>query len=227
MRWRRVAGALTLAVSLAPAGVVASPASAATPLLALGSRGPAVVTLQRHLAGLGYWLGPVTGVVNDATQQAVFAIQKAAGLSRDGIVGPLTQGAIARGVRPKPHSTRGAVVEINLSTNLLLLVRDGRLVATLNVSTGGGYPYSMNGVSGVAVTPRGQFRVFRQVNGLDVSPLGEMWRPKYFSGGFAIHGSAFVPPQPASHGCVRVSNAAMDWIWASNRMPIGTLVWIY
>ena len=227
MRRRRVAWALTVAVSLAPAGAIASPAGAATPLLSLGCRGPAIVALQRHLAGLGYWLGPVTGVVNDATQQAVFAVQKAAGLSRDGVVGPLTQGAIARGVRPKPRSTHGAVVEINLSTDLLLLVRDGRLVATLNTSTGGGYAYSTNGLSGVAVTPRGQFRIFRQVNGLDVSPLGEMWRPKYFSGGFAIHGSASVPPQPASHGCVRVSNAAMDWIWASNRMPIGTLVWIY
>ena len=80
---------------------------------------------------------------------------------------------------------------------------------------------------GVATTPTGTFRLFRQVNGLDVSPLGELWRPKYFTGGYAIHGAASVPPYPVSHGCVRVSIEAMDWLWASNRLPLGTVVRIY
>ena len=41
-----------------------------------------------------------------------------------------------------------------------------------------------------------------------------LWRPRYFNGGIAVHGSPSIPAYPASHGCARVSNAAMDMIWA-------------
>ena len=34
-------------------------------------------------------------------------------------------------------------------------------------------------------------------------------------------------PHPASHGCARVSNAAMDLIWAENSMAIGARVTVY
>ena len=199
----------------------------AAALLYRGSHGAAVTTLQRRLAALGYWVGPATGVFNDATQQAVFAVQKVAGVSRDGVVGPITAAALVRGVRPVARSHAGYVVEINLRTNVLELVRDGRVLSVLNVSSGGGYRYESEGSVGVAVTPTGKFRLFRQVNGLDVSPLGELWRPKYFTGGYAIHGAASVPPYPVSHGCVRVSIEAMDWLWASKRLPLGTAVWVY
>jgi lipoprotein-anchoring transpeptidase ErfK/SrfK len=29
-----------------------------------------------------------------------------------------------------------------------------------------------------------------------------MWRPNYFYGGYALHGSTSVPTYAASHGCV-------------------------
>ncbi len=108
-----------------------------------------------------------------------------------------------------------------------MIVRNGKLAITLNTSTGGGYSYTSGGVTSIASTPRGVFRVTRQVDAMDISPLGQLWRPKYFSGGYAIHGSDSVPTVAVSHGCVRVSNRAMDWIWASNQMPIGTTVRIY
>ncbi|HVA73292.1 MAG TPA: L,D-transpeptidase [Acidimicrobiales bacterium] len=60
-----------------------------------------------------------------------------------------------------------------------------------------------------------------------VSALGELWRPKFFNSGFAIHGDSYVPPVPVSHGCVRVGNEAIDWIWAQNLAPLGTAVWVY
>ena len=67
-----------------------------------------------------------------------------------------------------------------------------------------------------AHTPEGVFTVIRQVNGPDHGPLGTLWRPKYFTwSGIAIHGYTSVPPYPASHGCTRVSNDAMNWIWAT------------
>lgn len=108
-----------------------------------------------------------------------------------------------------------------------MIMRHGALYRTFNTSTGGGYTYSVDGVTGLAETPRGVFHVYREVDGLDVSPLGELWRPKYFDGGYAIHGDAYVPATPVSHGCVRISDEAIDWVWASNQMPLGTTVWIY
>ena len=222
---------LSLTAPALPAQATTTSTQVATtthaPMLSRGSHGALVVALQRRLSALGYWVGPVTGEFSDATQQAVFAMQKAAGIARDGVVGPITSAALARGVRPSARSHAGYVVEINLRTNLLQLVRGGRVLTILNVSSGGGYRYVSGTTVGVATTPTGTFHLFRQVNGLDVSPLGELWRPKYFTGGYAIHGAASVPPYPVSHGCVRVSVEAMDWLWASNRLPLGTAVWVY
>ena len=232
---RRVLRAV-LAASLAGATLVlhspwasgaVSPAASTKVLLRVGSRGALVVALQQRLSALGYWLGPTTGDFTDATQQAVFAFQKVASLARDGVVGPLTTAALARGPRPRARSRAGYVVEVDLGRNVILLVRDGRLLTTLNASSGGGYLYTSGGVTSRALTPAGHFRVFRQVNGLDVSPLGELWRPMYYSGGYAIHGAASVPPYPVSHGCVRVSIEAMNWLWATKRLVVGTVVWVY
>jgi lipoprotein-anchoring transpeptidase ErfK/SrfK len=97
----------------------------------------------------------------------------------------------------------------------------------LNTSTGGGYTYTSDGVTAVADTPVGVFNMFRQVNGMVTDSLGQLWRPKFFYRGFAIHGDDSVPPFPVSHGCARVSNDAIDWIWADNLAPIGTKVWVY
>ena len=57
--------------------------------------------------------------------------------------------------------------------------------------------------------------------------LGEIYRPKYFTGGIAVHGSNHVPDYPASHGCVRVSVSAMDWIWEIGIMPLEIPVWVH
>jgi lipoprotein-anchoring transpeptidase ErfK/SrfK len=186
-----------------------------------------VLTLQRRLSALGYWLGPPNGTFGDSTQQAVYALQKAAGIQRDGAVGPVTAAALARGVRPRPRSTSGNVVDIDLGDDLLMIVRGGKLFAVLNTSTGGGYTYYSAGVTAIAETPLGVFHIYREVNGLVVDSLGELWRPKYFDSGFAIHGDSYVPPVPVSHGCVRVSNEAIDWIWAKSLLPLGTKVLIY
>ena len=196
-------------------------------LLRPGDSGPATASLQARLTDLGYWLGPVSGRFDDATEQAVYAVQKAAGLVPDGVVGPLTAGALADGTVPRPHSSEGRVVEVDLEHNLVMFVDGGKLLYTLNTSTGGEYVYTSDGITAVADTPRGRFSLFRQVDGMVVDSLGELWRPKYFYSGFALHGDAYVPPEPVSHGCVRVSNEAIDWIWSASLAPIGTAVWVY
>jgi len=195
--------------------------------LGLGASGPAVLALQQRLSALGYWLGTPDGSFGDATQQAVYALQKAAGISRTGTVGPATQAALASGVVPQHRSTSGYVIEVNLADDLVMFVTNGKVGYVLNTSTGGGYSYTEDGITSVAVTPVGQFQMYRQVNGMVIDSLGALWRPKFFDAGFAIHGDSFVPPYPVSHGCVRVSNEAIDWIWANNLAPIGTSVWVY
>src|SRR5581483_4107008 len=102
-------------------------------------------------------------------------------------------------------------------TSAALVADGGAATAVLDVSTGR--------VAGT--TPTGRFTVTRQVDGYDHSPLGVLYRPKYFYRGVAVHGYPSVPPTPASHGCVRTIDAAMDWLWSSGAAPIGTAVWVY
>jgi hypothetical protein len=200
--------------------------SPTTATLRLGSSGPQVRELQRRLVELGYWLGVRDGDFGPLTQQAVFALQKAAGIERDGVVGPNTRKALARGVRPRATLT-GSGIEIDLDRQLLMVVRTGRPTLVLNTSTGNDERYWATDHWSTAFTPTGTFSVFREVDGQDDSDLGELWRPKYFLRGWAVHGSPSIPPYPASHGCARVSNAAMDMIWARGLMEIGTTVTVH
>jgi peptidoglycan hydrolase-like protein with peptidoglycan-binding domain len=192
-----------------------------------GATGAAVLALQQRLSALGYWLGTPDGTFGDSTEQAVWALQKAAGIPRTGTDDPATQDAVAVGTVPTPRSTSGYVIEVDLQDDLVMFVTNGTVEHVLNTSTGGGYTYTEDGVTSVATTPTGHFQIYRQVNGLVVDSLGALWRPKFFDAGFAIHGDSFVPPEPVSHGCARVSNEAIDWIWANNIAPIGTAVWVY
>jgi hypothetical protein len=57
------------------------------------------------------------------------------------------------------------------------------------------------------------------------SYLGTMYKPFYFYGGYAIHGSPSVPGYPASHGCVRVTNDDMDFL--RTELEIGMSIYLY
>ncbi|WP_377640917.1 peptidoglycan-binding protein [Oryzobacter terrae] len=191
--------------------------------LVYGDRGEKVLALQRRLSGLGYWLGTPDGSFGSLTQQAVFAFQKAAGLARDGVVGPRTKRALEDGIRPRARLENG--VEIDLERQLLLIVRDGRASMVLNTSTGNGEEYTTTrGTRALATTPKGSFTVYRAVDGPLTNSLGQLWRPRFFNRGIAVHGSPNIPPYAASHGCARLSNAAINMIWAADLMPIGTRV---
>lgn len=207
-------------------------ATATTPrdrtMLRAGDKGEDVLALQKRLSAAGYWLGRPDGVFGGLTVQAVYAVQKAAGLGRDGVVGPRTMKAVTDEVRPHPRTTSGNAVEIDLQRQIIMIVRGGRLTYTLNTSTGSGRMYqTAGGGTAVAHTPTGNYAVIWQIDGPDNAPLGLLWRPKFFTGGYAVHGSGSVPPYPASHGCARVSNPAMDMIWANGLMPVGTKVLVY
>jgi len=191
-----------------------------------GDTGAYVLAVQQRLSSLGYWLGTPDGTYGYLTSQAVMALQKSAGLGRDGVFGPATRRALEAGARPASR-IGGTGVEIDLQRQVLLVVRGGAVTTILNTSTGNGQPFESYGQQHVAVTPTGTYSVFRTVDGNDEGPLGDLWRPRYFNGGIAVHGAASVPAYPASHGCARVSNPAMDMIWARGLMPVGSRVTVY
>lgn len=193
----------------------------------MGSSGAAVSLLQQRLLALGYWLTTVDGKFGATTQQAVYALQKAAGQSPSGVVTAKTWRALNNGVRPSARSTSGTVIEVDLKRDLILFVTNGRVNYILNTSTGGGFVFHENGVREVATTPRGHFTTYRVIDGPHQAPLGLLYRPRYFFQGVAIHGSTSVPPYPVSHGCVRVTYAAINWVWSANLDPIGRTVWVY
>jgi peptidoglycan hydrolase-like protein with peptidoglycan-binding domain len=208
----------------AKASPSASPSPKPRTTLKVGDSGPKVLALQQRLTDLGYWLGKPDGTFGSLTKQAVYALQKAAGISRDGTVGPKTAKALADGIRPRA-TLSGNGVEIVLDRQLLLVVRGGTVKTILNTSTGNRERYtSTSGNPAIAVTPKGTFEVYRGVDGPLTNSLGELWRPRFFHRGIAVHGSPNIPPWPASHGCARLSNAAINMIWDKDLMPIGSTV---
>jgi peptidoglycan hydrolase-like protein with peptidoglycan-binding domain len=193
-----------------------------------GDSGPAVLALQQRLTDLGYWLGSPDGDFGALTTQAVLALQGTAGIARDGKVGPQTREEMEAGTRPAARSSSGTVTEIDLDHGVILFVRDGTVRRVLHTSTGTFKKYTHEGRTMLADTPRGRWTVTWAQNGWRDGELGRLYRPRYFHrDGVAVHGYPSVPAYPASHGCARVTMAAMDMIWSQNLMPKGTAVWVY
>ncbi len=118
------------------------------------------------------------------------------GLAPDGVVGPQTRAALKTAERPRPRlAPRGSWIEVVRSAQIAFLVKGGEVARTIHVSTGkAGF-----------TTPAGTFRVYRrEVRSWSYSY--HVWLPwaAYFNGGTAFHAHSEVPPNPASHGCVRV-----------------------
>ena len=208
------------------------------PLEAVGSANGAETTrIQLRLIELGFWLDGYDGRFSHTTRQAVMAFQKYSGLEPTGAVDDQTAFALtvasnrAIGISDVP----GVLVEVDKDRQLLFLMVEGRLEWALNVSTGSGQYYRERNQKdpnrwekGRSLTPSGFFVVDRErPQGWWSGDLGEIYRPKYFNGGVAIHGSKVIPNYPASHGCVRVSTSAMDMIWDSGLVPRKTMIWVY
>ena len=192
--------------------------------------------VQQRLLDLGFWVSGVDGDFGLTTKQGVMAFQKYNGLPVTGKVDQATADSLTYApFKARGQSTEGDIVEINKTLQLLFIVHEGKTLWVLNTSTGNGQPYEEPDRNtpgevqkGVANTPTGLFKVYREKpEGWWEGDLGKIYRPKYFRGGIAVHGSGNVPNYPASHGCVRVSVPAMDFIWDQNLIPQRTPVWVY
>jgi lipoprotein-anchoring transpeptidase ErfK/SrfK len=220
-----------------PTADPAPPLTAELTPLGAGAKGDAVVALQQRLIDLGFWIDEADGEYGAITTQAVMAFQKyypEFGLKTSGRADEATVAALGA-VTLKPFADVAdvpeATVVVDKPRQVLHLVQGGRTRWTLNTSTGNGKRYTEadqkrgGTITGTAITPVGAFKVYREYsNGWEHGELGELYRPKYFSGGVAVHGSNSIPDYPASHGCVRITTRAMDWIWADDLMPRGTVV---
>lgn len=193
-----------------------------------GDCGPDVADLQQKLLNMGFWLPGVDNCFGSSTLQAVWAFQKAFNLPRDGKIGAEDAVVLASGNRPTAASTSGNLMEVDKTRQVLFVIRGGAVQWIFNVSTGSNTYYTYGGQRYFASTPEGRFTFSRQIRGNHESHLGTMYSPKYFtSAGHAIHGSPSIPPYPASHGCVRLSNAAIDFIWGADLAPIGSQIWVH
>ncbi|HYX30291.1 MAG TPA: L,D-transpeptidase [Pyrinomonadaceae bacterium] len=169
-----------------------------------------------RLSEMGYGTG----------RTAMIAFQKYEGRR---VTGQLTHDefeAISSAEAPKPRDPGYRHVEVDLDRQVLLIIDDnGTVKSVLPVSTGSNKEYHEKGMSGLAYTPRGRFKIYAKIAGWRKSPLGMLYYPNYFSDGLAIHGNSSVPDTPASHGCIRVPNSAALEVY--KQMPIGTIVLIY
>lgn len=219
----------TTSTSVAPPPTTTAPDPVEFQVLQRGDEGPAVAELQLRLETLRFWVGTVDGAYGWLTEQAVYAFQKANGLSVDGRVGPETSVALASPVELSPQSQEGRVTEIDKARQLLYSVLDGELEWVFHTSTGTELPYQHpDGHTAMADTPPGRHTVYYAVDGWQDGRLGPMYRPRYFhQDGIAVHGYHAIPPQPASHGCARVTFDAIDFIWANDLMPMGSVVLVY
>ena len=208
------------------------------PMVAVGQKdGAETARIQQRLLDAGFWLSGVDGDYGLTTRQAVMAFQKYSGIEPSGRVDDATAAALTTiSVRPRPQTTDpGVIVEVDKTRQLLLVVNDAKVLWVINTSTGSGQWYLEPNQKdpnkwelGRSITDSGRFKIRRERSeGWWAGDLGEIYRPKYFNGGIAIHGSRSIPNYPASHGCVRVSVPAMDMLWDSRMLPVGTKVWVY
>jgi len=171
---------------------------------------------EARLAEMGYGTG----------RNALIAFQKYEGRKVTGQLNRDELDAIISSSAPQAKDSGYKHVEVDLDRQILLLTDDAGAVAKiLPVSTGSEKHYSEKGMSGLAYTPRGRFRIYAKIAGWRKSPLGLLYYPNYFSDGLAIHGNPSVPQTPQSHGCIRVPMSAAVEIY--KQMPKGTIVLIY
>ena len=181
------------------------------PALSMGSRGRAVLALERRLAGLHHVLRGVNRYFGTDTYEAVLAFQKVHRMTRSGRVSRDVWRVLGRAHVPKARVARGDHVEVSKTLQVLYEVRHGKVAKIIHVSTGA-----------TGNTPVGKWHVYSKVPGL--LPDG-MYYSNFFTGAFAIHGYASVPPYPASHGCVRTPMWFAPGFY--DRWAVGTTVYIF
>jgi L,D-transpeptidase-like protein len=183
------------------------------PSLKKGNRGPQVAALNDLLNHLGY-VSSRGSKYSSATGRAVLAYRKVNNMARKekatgSIFKKLAKG---KGGFKLEHPGAGKHVEADLSRQVMVLAKKGRVDEIYTIS------------SGAPATPtiKGKFRFYRKDAGYN--SLG-MYYSVYFIRGYATHGYHDVPTYPASHGCLR--NPIPDAVHIYNWIDLGDPICVY
>jgi len=182
------------------------------PDLRKGSKGPLVLLIQNRLNALHYFCGEEDGKYDSQTRDAVMAFEKYERLKRTGTVGPQfwERFFVAQAPKPVRQGSGEDRLECDLTRQVLMMIRDEKVVLVLHVSTG---KYG---------TPTGGWHLRSKSKGWVTCSLGPIYSPCYFMPRNAIHGYPSVPTYPASHGCIRTPIWLQDVLYPylSVRMPV-------
>ena len=183
------------------------------PDLGGGDTGGAVKIFNKLLAKQGY-VNDENPIYDSATGRAVLAYHKVNGEERteSATKSMFKKLAKGKGGYNLHHPGAGKHVEVDLSRQVMVLAKHGKVDEIYTVSTG------------KASTPTilGKYSFYRKEPGFNSHA---MYYSVYFQGGYATHGYSSVPDYPASHGCVRNpipnSKHIYDWI------DLGDTIYIY
>lgn len=232
-RWVATAGAVAAAGALvygqagaataarvspaAPKAATSSPAyTPPSKPLYFGESGAAVKSVQRRLAQLHYYPGPIDGKYGDDVLEAAWAFREVQGLAMNSSTAnqPIDKAFEHDLIHPRaPYRLvpKGGAnrIEINLHIQVLVLYKNNEPDVILHVSSGGNCLIDQ----GCGwVTPDGNYHALEFLPGWVTVPLGYMYNPTFFIGTeYAIHGDVPVPWYPDSHGCVRIWMDAAQW----------------
>jgi N-acetylmuramoyl-L-alanine amidase len=187
------------------AGVGARPAEASS---------SSIREAQTLLNDLGYPVGAIDGVDGPRTRQGLCAWRRLEGRTTSRHALTADELVALRTTTGLPRATAGRGVSVDRTCQTVFYRQDGRWQKVLIASTG----------SSGSLPRVGHFKVQRVRAGWHTStkypaPRPNMYNSVYFDGAIAIHGARDVPPRPASKGCVRVTPAGADYLFA--RMKVG------
>ncbi len=175
----------------------------------VGTRADGLQEAQRLLADLGYPVGSVDGVDGAQTRRALCTWRRLE--DRPVSRAPLQPGEVdaLRATSGLPAAGPGRGVTVDNTCQAVYYRQGGAWLQVHRASTGSdGLPSA------------GSYQIQRTRAGWHTSTLypsatPNMYNTLYFHGAIAIHGSNHVPPHPASAGCVRVTPAAADQLFAA------------
>jgi hypothetical protein len=185
--------------------------------------------MEQLLSLTGYPVGRVDGYLDDESRRGLCLWRDYSGLNVSRKMPSVHERFLLSTVtRPKVPSRLVTGLNISRSCQTVTWVSFSNLKQIRYVKA---IYKASTGKSGFE-TRTGLFQIYLQFDKWIESglyPGAMMYRPKFFSGGQAMHGSwtdSLVLPYPASHGCVRMLHSAIDYMW-SHGIGIGTKVLVY
>jgi lipoprotein-anchoring transpeptidase ErfK/SrfK len=200
-------------------------------VLTLGMHGTAVKNMQKRLAALKYYPGPIDGQFGLDTLEAVWAFKEVQGYpvnsANQDVVSLATERALVHPRAPKVLVRHGGStrIEVNMGNETLVLYKNNKVALVSHVSTGAG---CLPGQGCGWITPTGNYRALGYTPGWIQVPLGQMYNSVWFIGEvYAIHGEydSAVPFYPDSHGCVRIPFDIANFFHTLFKIP-GTPIYI-